>query len=102
MANMSLLLGRHLIFSKTAAQHLEHLRTVFLRLRQAKLKLKPKKCHFYQKEVAFLGHVVNEEGVSTDPSKVQKAIDCPAPQDVHEVKSIMGLFSYIGDSSAFQ
>lgn len=83
-----------LIFSRTAAQHLEHLRTVFLRMRDAKLKLKPKKCHFFQKRVAFLGHVVSEEGVSTDPEKIQRIEDCPAPQDIHQVRSILGLFSY--------
>ena len=83
-----------LIYSRSVVQHMEHLRTVFLRLRQAKLKLKPKKCHFFQKEVSFLGHVVSEDGVSMDPQKVLKIQDCPAPQDVHEVRSMMGLFSY--------
>ena len=83
-----------LIFSRTVVQHLEHLRTVFLRLRKAKLKLKPKKCHFFQRQVSFLGHIVSEDGVSMDPQKVLKIKDCPAPQDVHEVRSILGLFSY--------
>ena len=83
-----------LIFSRTVVQHIEHLRKVFSRLRQAKLKLKPKKCHFFQKQVSFLGHVVSEDGVGTDPKKIVRVMDCPAPQDVHEVRSIMGLFSY--------
>jgi hypothetical protein len=83
-----------LIFSRSVVQHLEDLKVVFQKLRQAKLKLKPKKCHFFQKQVGFLGHIVSEDGVSTDPSKIQKITDCPPPQDVHEVRSIMGLFSY--------
>ena len=83
-----------LIFSRSVAQHLEHLKKIFLRLREAKLKLKPKKCHFFQRQVSFLGHVVSEDGVSTDTQKVLKVMNCPAPQDVHEVRSIMGLFSY--------
>ena len=83
-----------LIFSKTVEQHLDHLRTVFQRLREAKLKLKPKKCHFFQCQVAFLGHIVSPEGIATDPNKIQKVTDCPPPQDVHEVRSALGLFSY--------
>ena len=46
---------------------LEH---VFERLREAKLKLKPSKCVFFQKSVRFLGHVVSEEGIDTDPEKI--------------------------------
>ena len=83
-----------LIHSRTVAKHLEDLRTIFDRLRQAKLKLKPKKCHFFQRQVKFLGHVVSQDGISTDEEKVQKISDCPAPQDVHEVRSVLGMFSY--------
>ena len=83
-----------LIFSGSVDEHLVHLQTVFQRLREAKLKLKPKKCHFFQKQVTFLGHIVSAEGIMTDPSKVLKIAECPAPQDVHEVRSVLGLFSY--------
>ena len=83
-----------LIFSRTVDEHLAHLEIVFQRLREAKLKLKPKKCHFFQRQVAFLGHIVSSEGIATDPSKTLKISDCPAPQDVHEVRSVLGLFSY--------
>ena len=83
-----------LIFGQTVAQHLERLRKVFQRLREAKLKLKPKKCHFFQKEVTFLGHIVNAEGVGTESSKVQKITESPAPQNLTEVRSVLGLFSY--------
>ena len=83
-----------LIFSKTVSQHFNHLREVFLRLRKAHLKLKPKKCHFFQQQVSFLGHVVSEEGIMTDPEKIRKMRECPSPRNVHEVRSVVGLFSY--------
>ena len=41
-----------------------------VRLREANLKLSPKKCHFFKKPVAFLGHVFSEEGFSTGPEKI--------------------------------
>ena len=49
-----------------------HLRQVFLRLREAGLKLKPSKCNLCSKGVEFLGHFVGAEGVRTDPTKTEK------------------------------
>jgi len=83
-----------LVFSRSAGEHLLHLNAVFQRLKEADLKLKPSKCHFFQRRVAFLGHVVTAEGVATDPEKVKKVQDWPAPQDLHELRSALGLFSY--------
>jgi hypothetical protein len=45
--------------------HLANLREVFERLKEAHLKLSPKKCHFFKTKVKFLGHIVSDEGVST-------------------------------------
>ncbi|XP_078319793.1 uncharacterized protein LOC144621076 [Crassostrea virginica] len=49
---------------------LDNLTQVFDRLLSSNLKFKAKKCHLFSKTVEFLGHLVSEEGVSTDPSKV--------------------------------
>jgi hypothetical protein len=35
--------------------------------------MNPKKCTFLQKEVTFLDHIVNENGIATDPSKTHAA-----------------------------
>ena len=51
-------------------QKLGRLRLAFLRLRAVKLNLSPKKCELFRRKVKFLGHVVGEEGVTTDPEKV--------------------------------
>lgn len=57
-----------IILSKDFKEHLDNLRQVFTRLEQANLKMNPKKCILLQKEVSFLGHIVNENGIATDPS----------------------------------
>ena len=49
------------IFSTTYKEHLEHLREILERFRQANLKLNMEKCHFCQKELAFLGHIVSKK-----------------------------------------
>ena len=60
-----------LVFAPDERVALERLEMVFNRLRAHNLKLAPKKCYFLRKSVKFLGHIVDEHGVSTDPGKVE-------------------------------
>ncbi|KAJ8341696.1 hypothetical protein SKAU_G00339870 [Synaphobranchus kaupii] len=61
---------------------------------QAGLRLNPKKCQLLRRETAFLGHIVSERGVATDPSKVAAGRDWPVPGIVGELRSFLGLASY--------
>ena len=81
-------------FSRTFDEHLEHLQLVFQRIREAGLKLNREKCNFTQKELPFLEHVINDEGISPDPSPVQKIIDFPQPRTVKGLRSFLGLAGY--------
>ena len=82
-----------LIYSKTAEEHVEHLRVVLSRLQEHKLYTKFSKCEFWLKKVPFLGHVLSDEGTLIDPSKVQEVLEWKAPTLVHEVRSFLGLAS---------
>ena len=57
----------------------ERLEMVFDRLRKFCLKVKPEKCHFFKKEVKYLGHVVSEAGISTDSDKISAVKDWKTP-----------------------
>ena len=83
-----------IIPGKTFSGHLSHLRQVFLRLREAGLKLKPRKCNLCSKEVEFLGHFVGAEGVRTDPTKTEKVATWPVPTSKLEVQQFLGLANY--------
>lgn len=83
-----------IVFGRTFTEHLGNLRNVLERLRVANLKLSPKKCHIFKKEVKYLGHVVSEAGVSADPEKIQAVREWPTPQDKHQVRSFLGLCTY--------
>ncbi|EPB69138.1 zinc knuckle [Ancylostoma ceylanicum] len=50
-------------------------------MRKANLRLKPQKCHFLNEKVEFLGHVIQANGVSTDPDKIRKMTDYPTPKN---------------------
>lgn len=65
---------------KTFEEHIENLRQVFERLKSANLKMNLKKCCILQKQVSFLGHVVSENGISTDPSKLESIKNWPVPK----------------------
>ncbi|KAL0560877.1 hypothetical protein IC582_001292 [Cucumis melo] len=69
-----------LIYSKTEAEHEEHLRMVLQTLRDNKLYAKFSKCEFWLKQVSFLGHVVSKSGVSVDPAKIEAVTATPLTQ----------------------
>jgi hypothetical protein len=82
------------VFAPTFEQHLLRLEEVLDRLITAGLKVKPSKCQLARRAVTFLGHVVSENGVSTDPAKVEAVESWPSPGTVTEVRSFLGLAGY--------
>ena len=66
-----------LVVGSTLEEHNRKLATVFQRIRDAGLRLKPKKCQFAQEEVEYLGHVVSADGVQTNPKKVDAVRNFP-------------------------
>nr|GEX29734.1 putative reverse transcriptase domain-containing protein [Tanacetum cinerariifolium] len=60
-----------LIYSKTREEHEEHLRLVLELLKKERLYAKFSKCELWLREVQFLGHVINGDGIHVDPSKIE-------------------------------
>ena len=83
-----------IVFSRSIKEHIQRLDVVFSKLAQAGLKLKPKKCHLFKREVVYLGHVVSPAGISTDPSKIEVIRNWPTPKDAGDVRSGLGMFGY--------
>lgn len=71
--------------SKSVSNHFQTLREVFSRLGQAGLKVKFSKCCFLQKEIKFLGHVLNSQGIFTLDDKVKAVANFPRPQSLENV-----------------
>ena len=59
-----------IVFGRTFSEMIKNLDMVLERFAQAGLKLKSQKCQLFRKEVDFLGHVINEHGVQTDPQRL--------------------------------
>jgi hypothetical protein len=52
------------------------------------------KCDFWLKEVAFLGHIINDGGIKVDPGKISEILNCKQPKDVSKIRSFLGLAGY--------
>jgi len=83
-----------IIFSPDLDSHLERLERLFVRLREANLKLKPSKCQVMQKQVTFLGFTVSQTGVGTDPSKIEAIQQWPVPTTLRQSRAFVGLCQY--------
>ena len=67
---------------------------MFSQLKAFNLKIKWKKCYFFQANVIFLGHVLSADGISAYPEKVETVRDWPVPSNAKELHSFLGLASY--------
>lgn len=52
------------------------------------------KCVFAQRQLKYLEHVISEQGVATDPDKVQAVLNWLVPSSVKELRSFLGLAGY--------
>jgi hypothetical protein len=83
-----------LVYSRSYSYHIKHLEQVFQLLQKGKWKVKLAKCSFDQRQIAYLGYVISEQGVSTSPSKVHAVSKWPTPANVKELRSFLGLAGY--------
>ena len=78
-----------IIASETLEEHVEILHQVLQRLEKANLMIKPSKVNLYQKSVRFLGLMLDENGVSTDPDKVAAIVKSSPPRNP-QVRQFLG------------
>ena len=70
------------------------LEQVMIRLRQANLTLKAKKCFLFRREVEYLRHEVSGEGVRPLSSKIAALSHWAVPVNLDELGSFLGLACY--------
>lgn len=81
-----------IIFSDTPEEHERGLLNVLSRLKEYGLKLSLEKC--FQTSVRYLGHIVSEHEVETDPKKIQALKTWPSPKNLKELRSFWGFSGY--------
>ena len=83
-----------IIASRTFEEHIDTLREVFRRLRDARLRLNADKCKFCVNRLKYLGHVIDRTGIQTDPEKTDAIAKWPEPKNVRQVRQFIGLASW--------
>jgi len=83
-----------LIFTETIDRHYEVLEKVLERIGRAGLRVTPDKCKLLRTEIKFLGHVVNKDGIKTDPGKIEAIKSFARPKCVKNLRSFLGICNY--------
>ena len=83
-----------IIYSSTPEEHLQHIKTVFEKLCHAKLSMKLSKCHFFAKEIQYLGHILGVEGIKPVPAKTEAIKAMHPPVNPKQVCAFLGLVGY--------
>ena len=82
-----------------SAQHelqlIERLRTVFIKIRELGTKINLSKCVFFAKKLKYYGVEISENGTNADPDKVKAIKDAERPRNVKELRSFLGLCTYV-------
>jgi transposase InsO family protein len=83
-----------ILFSEDEKTHLQRLDLVLTKIEEAGLKLKPSKCCLFQNQVKYLGHMVSEDGIQADLSKINKVLDWPIPTNRKQLQRFLGFTGY--------
>ena len=81
----------------TFAEHLDQLKEIFNRFKQAGLKVNAPKCSFGLKEIPYLGYIITMDGLKPDPKKIQGIVDLKRPKTTKEMKSFIGMIQFYRD-----
>ena len=85
-----------IVHGRTVEEHDSILLTVLQRIKAVGLKLNKQKCLFSQSELEFLGHKIGRGGTSPHPNKVKAIIDLEHPNNVAELRSVLGMVTHLG------
>lgn len=83
-----------IVFGATLEEHEARLLKVLDRLKDEGLKLSLDKCQFCQPSVTYVGHIISQDGVSTDPKKTEAVTTWPRPRNVTALRSFLGFCGY--------
>lgn len=83
-----------IVFGCSLKHHNENLIKVFERLKSCNLKLNANKCSFLKAEVVYLGHLITDKGIKTDPAKNDAIRNYPVPTTTDEVRRFVAFCNY--------
>lgn len=84
-----------LVYGMNTEEHDKRLHRVFQELTKAGVTLNIDKCSFGATSVKFLGHLIDGNGVHVDENRVLSIREMGQPQNVSELRSLLGSVNYL-------
>ena len=83
-----------LVTGSSRQEHISNLEAVLTRLQQFGVRLRKEKCRFFQQSLEFLGYTLSVDGVRPSEKKVSDVQAMPAPQNVKQLLTFLGMVTY--------
>lgn len=96
LADDILIFGCGNTYEEAKRDHDHKLEKLFIRLRNNNCKLNRSKMNLCKKSVQFFGHILTDEGLKPDESKVSAIENFPAPKHKRELQRFIGMVTYLG------
>ena len=78
-----------LVYGSSIQEHSDRLEATLKRIQSVRITLNKAKCEFGKETIKFLGHVINSNGISVDPKKIEAIVNMKAPSFVSELKHFL-------------
>lgn len=85
-----------LVWGSTEEEHDSRLHAVLKKMESAGMTLNVEKCEISKREVKFLGHIISDKGVKSDPAKTSAVREMAEPTNVSELRSFLGMVNQLG------
>ena len=85
-----------LIFGRNREDHDVRLEAALTRIKSAGITLNEDKCLFGQEKIQFLGHTIDKNGITADPSKVTAITEMKTPENISELGRFLGMANQLG------
>ena len=76
-------------------EHDARLNAVLRIINDSGLKLNPKKCVFRKSELTYFGHLIGGDGIKPDPERIEALLELSRPNNVSELRTVLGMFQYL-------
>jgi hypothetical protein len=83
-----------MVFSKNPESHKKHLKEILTKLQLAGLKINGEKCQWFKKDIKFLGFIVSDDGIRSDPAKTEAIRTWPTPTTQKALQRFLGLCAF--------
>ena len=85
-----------MIHGRSREDHDRNLETFLKRCHENGIKLNKDKLQLRLSEINFMGHIISQDGLRSDPNKIKAVMEMDPPQNVEGLRRYFGMVNYLG------